>query len=112
MQLQQIDPVGLQSFERRVRCARDGFRRKILRNFSLTASARLAVMDKIVADLGRDHDFVPLIWERLRDQFFAQSVSVRVSCIEQCDAEIERLVHERDRFALGKISPPSGGNRP
>ena len=28
------------------------------------------------------------------------------------DAEIERLVHQRDRFALGKISPPTGGNRP
>ena len=26
--------------------------------------------------------------------------------------EIERLVHERDRFALGEISPPAGRDGP
>src|SRR5207247_7748082 len=32
--------------------------------------------------------------------------------IEQRDTEIKRLMHQCDRFALGKISPPTGGNRP
>src|ERR1700688_2254653 len=69
-------------------------------------------MYKIVADLGRDHDFVSLIWERLRDQFFAQSVSVRISRIEESDAEVKRVMHQRNRFALGEISPPTGGDCP
>ncbi len=112
MQLQKIDPIRFQSLQRRIGRAYHRFRRKILRNFALTASARLAVMNEIVTDLGRDHDFVPLIRERLGNQFFAQTISVGVSRIEQGDTEIERLVHERDRFAFGKISPPAGGNRP
>ena len=71
MQLEQIDPVRLQSFQRRVGRACDRFRRKILRNFALPAPARLTVMDKIVANLCRNHDFIPLIRESFRDQFFA-----------------------------------------
>src|ERR1700692_3586572 len=66
----------------------------------------------IVADLCREHDFFSLIWERLRDQFFAQSVSVRISRIEESDAEVECVMHQRNRFALGEISPPTGGNCP
>ena len=31
---------------------------KVLRNFALTAPACFPVMHKIVADLGRDHDFI------------------------------------------------------
>ncbi len=112
MQLKEIDPVRLQPFQRRVGRARNGFRRKILRDLALTASARLTVMNKIVANLCRNHDLIPLIRESFRDQFFAQSVSVRVSGIEERDAEIKRFVHQRDRFALGKISPPTCRNRP
>ena len=96
------------SLERSVGRANDRVRRKILRDFALTAAARFAMRDKIVADLGRDHDFIALIRKRLRDQFFAQSVAVGVGCIEKRDAEIERLVHERDRFALREIPPPAG----
>ena len=70
------------------------------------------MMNKIVTNLGCDHHLVPLVWECLRNQLFAQSVAVRVGCIEERDAEIERLVHERDRFAFGKIPPPPSGNRP
>src|SRR5256885_5516187 len=69
-------------------------------------------MDKIVANLCRNHDFIPLIRKRFRDQFFAQPVSVSVGCVEKCYAQIKGLMHERDRFALGEISPPTGGNRP
>ena len=68
--------------------------------------------DKIVADLGRDHDFIALVRERLGDQFFAQAVSVGIGGIEQRDPEIERLVHKRNRLALGEIPPPTGRNRP
>ena len=63
VQLEKIDPVCFQPLERCVRCARNRFRRKILGNFALPASARLTVMHKIVADLGRDHDFIPLVRE-------------------------------------------------
>ena len=82
MQLQQIDPVRFQTLQRRVRRAHDRFRRKILWNFPLAASARLTVMDKVVADLGGDGDFVSLIRERLRDQFFAQPISIGVGRVE------------------------------
>ena len=112
VQLQQVDAVGLQSLERRVRRANDRIRRKILRNFALTASARFTMRDKIVADLGRDHDFIALIWKCLRDEFFAQAVAIGVGGIEKCDAQIERLVHKRNRLALCKSSPPAGGDRP
>ena len=112
VQLQQIDPVRFQSLQRRIGRARDRLRRKILRNFALAAAARFTVRDKIVADLCRDHDFIALIRESLRDQFFAQSISIGVGRIEERDAEIKRLVHERDRFALGEISPPAGRDRP
>ena len=69
-------------------------------------------MNKIVSDLGRDHDFIPLVWKCFRDQFFAETSAVGISRIEQSDAEIECLVHERDCFPFGKISPPAGGNCP
>ena len=42
--------------------------------------------------------------------------AVAVSCfdhrIEKRYAEIECLMHERDCFALGEMSSPTGGNRP
>src|SRR5206468_2485522 len=84
----------------RIRRVRYSIRRKILRNFPLPAPTRLTVMYEIVTDFGRDHDFIPLVWECLRDQLFAETVSVRVSSIEQSDTEVECLVHQRDRFAL------------
>src|SRR4029453_1208505 len=87
-------------------------RRKVLWNFALPSPARFAVVHKIVADLRSDPDLIPLIRDRLRDQLFAQSVSVRVSRVEQSDAEIKALVHESNRFAFGKVSPPPSGNRP
>jgi hypothetical protein len=96
----------------RIRGVRDCFRRKILRDLALTAAARFAVGDKIVPYLGRDHDFVALLWKRFRDQFLTQTVSVSVSRIKKRDAEVERLVHERGRLAFSEISPPASGNRP
>ncbi len=72
----------------------------------------LAVRNKVVADLGCDNDFVALLWKCFRDQFFAQAISIDVRGIEQRHAEIERLVHERDRFAFGEISPPTSRDRP
>src|SRR6266478_10045800 len=104
--------IGLQPFQRRVRCSLDCLRRKILWDLALTAAARFAVVDEIITDLGRDRDFIALFWERLGNQFFAQPVAIRVGRIEQGDTEIERLMHERDRFALGKISPPTSRDRP
>ena len=78
----------------------------------MTAPARFTVMYKIVANFCRDHDFIALFRECLRDQLFAQSVSVRVGRIKQRDAEIERLVHQPGRFPLGEIPPPPGRNSP
>src|SRR5437660_5736147 len=112
MQLEGIDMVGLQPLQRRVRRSFDRFRRKILRDLALTATPRLAMADEIITDLGRDRDFIALFWERLGNQFFAQPVSISVGRVEERNSEIERLVHQCDRFALGKISPPAGGNRP
>jgi hypothetical protein len=45
------------------------------------------------------------ITERFRDQLFAQSVSVRISRIEQRDTEIERLTMPSRKFWKGR---PSG----
>src|SRR6476646_10146120 len=39
------------------------------------------------------------------------AVAVAVG-VGQCHTEVERFVHERDRFALGTISPPPSRNRP
>ena len=69
-------------------------------------------MNEIVPNLGRDRDFIPLIRERFGDQFFTQSISVRIGCIEQSNSEIECLVHQCYCFAFGKISPPTGGDGP
>src|SRR5205823_5810130 len=96
----------------RVGGALDCFRRKILWDFALPAATRFTVVDEVIADLGRDRDLVALFRERFRDQLLAQSVAVSVSCIEKGNSEIERLVHERDCFALGEISPPTGRDRP
>src|SRR4029077_18668438 len=112
VQLKQINSVCFQSFQRRISGTSDCVRRKVLRNFALPASARLAVMHKIVANFRRNHDSIPLFWERLRDQFFAQSIPIGISRIEQRDAKIESLVHDPNRSALGKIPPPAGRNRP
>ena len=83
MQLEKIDPIGFQPFQRRVRRADDRVRRKILRNLALTAAASFAVRDEIVADLRRDHDFVALFWKSFGDQFFAQTIAVGVGGVEQ-----------------------------
>src|SRR5437879_11844505 len=102
--------IGLESLQRRVGGARNCLRRKILRNFALTTAARFAVMHEIIANLRRDGYFVALFRKRFGDQLLAQTVSVSVRRVEQRDAEIERLVHERNRFALREISPPPGRN--
>src|SRR5438067_3117994 len=104
--------IGLQPFQRRVRRPIDCFRRKILRDFALTATPRFAMVDEIVTNFCCDCDLVTLFRKRFRDKLLAQAVSIGISRIKKSNAEIERLVHERDRFALGKISPPTGGNRP
>jgi hypothetical protein len=39
-------------------------------------------------------------------------IPVCVGCVKQRDAEVERLMHQPDRFAFSKISPPAGGNCP
>src|SRR6266404_508666 len=112
VQLQKIDMIGSQSLQRRVGCARDCFRRKILRNFALTTAARFAVMHEIVTHLCRNHDFISLFWKSFRDQLLAEAVPVSIGGVEESYAEIEGFVHERDRFALRKISPPASRNRP
>ena len=112
VQLEEIDAIGLQPLQRGIGRARDRFRREILRNLALAAAAAFAMRDEIVADLRRDHDFVALLRERLRDQLFAEAVAVSIGGIEERDAEIERLVHERDRFAFGELAPPAGRNGP
>src|ERR1700730_16449772 len=104
--------IGLQSFQCRVGGARNRVRRKILRDLALTTAARFAVMNKIVADFCGDSDFLALIRKRFGDQFLAQAVAVGIRGIEKGDAKVEGLVHERDRFTLGKISPPTGRNCP
>src|SRR5205085_8064769 len=50
--------------------------------------------------------------KRLCDQGLAQSVAVSIGRVEERDAQIERLVHQRDRLALGELSPPPGRDRP
>ena len=112
MQLEQIDAIGLQALERCIGRAHDGLGRKILRNFALAAAARFAVGDEIVADLRRDHDFIALVRKSLRDQLFAQAIPVGIGRVEERNAEIEGLVHERDRLAFGELSPPAGRDRP
>src|SRR6266446_1429697 len=69
-------------------------------------------MHEIVSDLRRDHDVITLLWESLGDQLLAQSVSISISRVEQREAEIECLMHQRNRFAFGEISPPTRGNCP
>ena len=49
---------------------------------------------------------------RRRKPFTRNLGSLVVGCIEQRDTEIERPVHQRNCFGLGKISPPALGNRP
>ncbi len=71
----------------------------------------LAMRHEIVADLGRDHDLVALVGESFREQLFAQAVAVGVGSIEKRDAEIERLVHERDGLAFREIVPTSRWRR-
>src|SRR5882724_11231125 len=111
MQLEEIDMVGLQTFQRGIGRSLDRFRRKILRDLALTAAAGFAVVDEIITDLGRDRNLAALFWERLGNQFFAQPVSISVGRVEERNSEIERLVDQCDRFPFGKISPPTGGNR-
>ena len=68
--------------------------------------------DKVVANLGGDHDLVAIFWERLRDVFLAQAVAVSIRRIEQGNPQIERLVHEGEGLAFGVIAPPPGRDRP
>src|SRR4029077_1464152 len=72
----------------------------------------LSVMHKIITDFRGDHDLVALPAKSLCDEFFTASVSVGVGRIEQRDAQIKRLVHQRDRISVRVISPPTGRNRP
>ena len=78
----------------------------------MPAPTRLAVSDKIIADFCCDHDLIALVRKCLRDQLFAQAISIGIGGIEERNSEIERLVHESDRLALRKLAPPSGRDRP
>src|SRR5205085_7527839 len=77
-----------------------------------SAAARFTMSNKIVSDLGSDDNFVALFWERFRDQLFTEPIAIGIGGIAKRDAQIERLVHERDRFALRKLSPPTGRDCP
>ena len=112
VQLQQIDPIRFQSSKGRIGRAHNRVRRKILRDFALPASARFAVSDKVIADLGRDRDLVAIFRERLGDVFLAQTIAISIRCIEKRDTQIERLAHEGEGLAFGVVSPPPSGNRP
>src|SRR5258708_1054283 len=100
--------VGLQPFQRRVGRALDRFRRKILRDLALTATARFAMVHEIVADLGCVGYFIALFWRVFGDEFLGETVGISIGCIEQSNSELERLVHQRDRFALSELAPPAG----
>ncbi len=112
MELQEIDMIGLESFQRRLGRAHDRLRRKILRYLALSAPAGFTVRDEIVPDLGRDHELIALCRKSFGNEFLAQSISVGIGGIEKRDAKVKRLVHESDGFAFGESSPPTGGNRP
>ena len=111
VQLQKIDVIGRESLERGLRGQADGFRPEILGDFTLAASL-LSVIHEIVADFRRDDDLVALSAEGLGDEFLAAPVSIGIGGIEQCDAQIERLVHQCNRFVVRVISPPTRRNRP
>ena len=64
--------------------------------------------DEIVTNLGGDDDLIALFRKSLCDQFFAEAVAISIGGIEERNAEIERLVHERDRLAFGEVAPPAG----
>src|SRR5436190_905047 len=64
VQLEKIDMIGLQPFQRRVRRPIDCFRRKILRDFALTATPRFAMVDEIVTNFCCDCDLVTLFRKR------------------------------------------------
>jgi hypothetical protein len=111
VELEHVDAVGVQALERffhRVADERDG---EILRDFAL-ALALLAVGVEVVADLRGDDDLVALRGEGLGDELLAVAVAVGVGGVEERDAEVVRLVHQRDGLALGEVAPPAGGDGP
>src|SRR5439155_25812277 len=85
---------------------------KILSDFALPASPGLTVGNEIITNIGGDHDFVAIFRKRFGDVFLAQTVSVSIGGIERGDAQVERLVHERERLAFSVIPPPPGRDRP
>jgi hypothetical protein len=111
VELQNVDVIGLEPRERLVHRLANERHGEILRNLAL-APPFVAVVVKIVADLRRDHDLLALVREGLRDQFLAVAVAVGIGRIKKRDAQVERLVHQTDRLALGECAPPAGGNRP
>jgi hypothetical protein len=44
------------------------------------------VGDEIVANLGRNHDFVAIFWEGLCDVLLAHAIAISIGGIEQRDA--------------------------
>ena len=111
VELQDVDVVGVKALQRLFHRLADEGDGKVLRDFAL-ALALVAVVVKIVADLGRNHDLVALFGERPGDELLAVAVAVGISGIEKRDAEIERLVHERDRLAFREVAPPAGRDGP
>ena len=111
VELEDVDVVGGEALEGFVHGFADEGHGEVLRDFAL-AAAFVAVLVEVVADLGGDDDLVALVGEGPGDEFLAVAVAVGVGGIEEGDAEIERLVHERDGFAFGEGAPPAGGDGP
>ena len=112
VELEDIDVIGAESFERRLHGAPDGCWTKTLGDFFLTTHP-IAMVHEILADLGGDHDPRALgWWEGLGNELLAPSVAVGVGSVKERDAEIGGLPHEEYRFLVGKVSPPSRGDSP
>src|SRR6516162_3363293 len=62
--------------------------------------AALAAGPEDVAELGRDYDSIPVRLKYSADQLFIAMVPVHVRGIEEVDAQFDRTIESRDRFAF------------
>src|SRR4029077_7562191 len=106
VKLQEVDPIRFEPFQGRLSGAHYRLRREILRNLTLAAPF-VPVMDKIVSNLCRYHNLIPLVQKSLGDQLSAQAVPVCVGCLVECYSEIEGFPHQIDGLLLSEAAPPS-----
>src|SRR5437868_3764722 len=82
VKLEKIDMIRLQSLQSCSSCPFNCFWREVLGNLALSAAARFAVMDEIVADLGCDDDLIAPFRKCFPNQFLTQSIAVSIRGIE------------------------------